>query len=159
MTVQSLPFADGDVIRGAGPAGLLSTPASLSPVDKAILGGLAALSAALLFWATRDMVLAAVVHQLAQIGQYLVPFMFVLGAGISAWRRRSRQNLLADVAARCTAEPYVDLSWQQFDPVVGELFRQLGDRDDESVWGGAAGGAGFWGGAPARPRARCRGPG
>ena len=59
MTVQSLPSADGDVIRGAGPAGLLSTPASLSPVDKAILGGLAALSAALLFWATRDMVLAA----------------------------------------------------------------------------------------------------
>jgi two-component system cell cycle sensor histidine kinase/response regulator CckA len=58
LTAQSLSSADGDVIRGAGPAGPLSAPAGLSPVDKAVLGGLALLSAALLFWATRDAILA-----------------------------------------------------------------------------------------------------
>ena len=57
--MQSLPSADGDFIRGASPAGSLSAPAGLSPLDKAVLGGLALLSAALLFWATRDAVLAA----------------------------------------------------------------------------------------------------
>ncbi len=57
MTVQSLPSADGDFI-GAGPAGPLGAPAGLSRFDMALLGGLAFMSAALLFWATRDAILA-----------------------------------------------------------------------------------------------------
>jgi two-component system cell cycle sensor histidine kinase/response regulator CckA len=59
LTAQILPSADGDFIRGAGSAGPNLVPAGLSRVDVAILGGLALLSAALLFWATSDAILVA----------------------------------------------------------------------------------------------------
>lgn len=59
MTATSLPSTDGDFIRGAGDPGPLAVPVGLSRVDLTLLGGLALLSAALLFWATRDTVLAA----------------------------------------------------------------------------------------------------
>ena len=59
MTAQSLPSADSEFSRGAGPAGPLSIPTGLSRADAALLGGLALLSVGLLFWATRDGVLAA----------------------------------------------------------------------------------------------------
>jgi two-component system cell cycle sensor histidine kinase/response regulator CckA len=59
LTAQSLPFADGDVIREAGSAGPLSMPSGLSRFDIGLLGGLALAPTALLFWATRDAVLAA----------------------------------------------------------------------------------------------------
>ncbi|BBB12601.1 periplasmic sensor hybrid histidine kinase [Sphingopyxis sp. FD7] len=59
MTAQSLPSADGDVIRGAGPAGTIAPPTDLSRVDLALLVGLALVSAALLFWATGSAILAA----------------------------------------------------------------------------------------------------
>lgn len=42
-----------------GPAGPLSAPAGLSRLDIALLGGLALLSAGLLFWATGNAILAA----------------------------------------------------------------------------------------------------
>ena len=57
--MQSLPSADGDVFRGAGPAGPLASPAGLSRLDMGLLGGLVLLSAALLFWATGNTILAA----------------------------------------------------------------------------------------------------
>ena len=57
MNATRLPSADADVGRGAGLAG--TTPAGLSRVDAGLLAGLALLSVALLFWATRDSVLAA----------------------------------------------------------------------------------------------------
>ncbi len=59
MTAQSLPSADESFSRGAGPAGAQSARAILSRVDFAIIGGLALLSVALLFWATRSLALAA----------------------------------------------------------------------------------------------------
>lgn len=59
MTATSLPSADSDIIRGAGAVGPLSVPTGLSRVDMGLLGGLALLSTALLFWATGDTVLAA----------------------------------------------------------------------------------------------------
>ena len=59
MTAQSLPAADGDFSRGAGSAGPVPVLAALSRLDAAIIGGLALLSVALLFWATGNAVLAA----------------------------------------------------------------------------------------------------
>lgn len=59
MTAQSLPSAETDFSRGAGPAGPLGARFNLSPVDLAVLGGLALLSVGLLFWATGNVVLAA----------------------------------------------------------------------------------------------------
>ncbi len=59
MTAQSLPSAETDFSRGAGPAGPLGARFNLSRVDLAVLGGLALLSVGLLFWATGNVVLAA----------------------------------------------------------------------------------------------------
>ena len=59
MTAQSLPSAETDFSRGAGPAGPLGARFNLSRVDLALLGGLAFLSVGLLFWATGNVVLAA----------------------------------------------------------------------------------------------------
>lgn len=58
MTAQSLPSAETDFSR-AGAAGPLSVRTILSRLDFAIIGGLALLSVALLFWATGNGVLAA----------------------------------------------------------------------------------------------------
>jgi two-component system cell cycle sensor histidine kinase/response regulator CckA len=59
LTAQSLPSAETDFSRGAGPAGPLGARFNLSRVDLAVLGGLALLSVGLLFWATGNVVLAA----------------------------------------------------------------------------------------------------
>ena len=59
MTTTSLPSADSDIGRGAGPGASAMLPGGLSRFDAGLIGGLAILSAALLFWATRDGVLAA----------------------------------------------------------------------------------------------------
>jgi len=57
LTATSLPSADGDFSRGAGAAPPV-LPGGLSRVDLAVVAGLALVSVALLFWATRDAVLA-----------------------------------------------------------------------------------------------------
>ena len=59
MTTTSLPSAENDFSRGAGPAASPELAGGLSRFDAALLGGLAIVSMALLFWATRDAVLAA----------------------------------------------------------------------------------------------------
>ncbi len=58
MTATTLPSADAELGRGTGPAAAL-VPSGLSRFDVALLGGLVLLSVGLLFWATRDAVLAA----------------------------------------------------------------------------------------------------
>lgn len=87
MTATSLPSADGDFIAGAGAAGLLSPPARLSRIDAAVLGGLVLLSAGLLFWATRDAVLAAgflAGLAIAAGGVMLARRLFPASAGVEA---------------------------------------------------------------------------
>lgn len=59
MTAQSLPAAEEDFSREAGPGGPLVVPPTLSRIDYAMLGGLALLSVALLFWVTGNAPLAA----------------------------------------------------------------------------------------------------
>lgn len=87
-----------------------------------------------------DMLVSVMFRSLAHVGQYLVPFLCLVGAGMSAYRRRHRHRLLADVTARRTSEPFADLSWQQFERLVGELFRKQGFLVEETGGGGADGG-------------------
>jgi restriction system protein len=87
-----------------------------------------------------DMLVPVVIRGLAHVGQYLIPVLCAASAGISAHRRRTRGKLLADVAARRAAEPFVDLTWQQFEQVIGEMFRKQGYQAEESGGGGADGG-------------------
>src|SRR3546814_7290385 len=58
LTATILPSADSDFSRGAGSAVPGVVPGGLSRLDLALIGGLVLLSVALLFWATRDPVLA-----------------------------------------------------------------------------------------------------
>ena len=77
---------------------------------------------------------------LANIGQYVLPLLCLIGAAISAYRRRQRQNLVANVAGSKAADSLDDMSWQEFELLVGEAFRLQGFQVTEMGGGGADGG-------------------
>jgi len=77
---------------------------------------------------------------LATFGQYLVPLICVIGAGISAWKRRERRALLVKVSDSSAADVLDGMSWQQFERLVGEAFRLHGYSVVETGGGGADGG-------------------
>ncbi len=85
----------------------------------------------------------AMSRSLAAFGQYLLPLICLAGAAMSAWRRRERRQLVAEVAeapANRGASVVDGLSWQQFEKLVGEGFRLQGYRVNETGGGGADGG-------------------
>jgi restriction system protein len=77
---------------------------------------------------------------LASVGQYLIPALALVGAGVSAWKRRHRQQLVADVAQIHATGALDGMSWQAFEMVVGEGFRLQGYQVAEIGGGGADGG-------------------
>ena len=77
---------------------------------------------------------------LASVGQYLLPFAFLVGAAMSAYGRAKRQALHAQVAASPDRGALNDMSWQQFEALVGEAFRRKGYSVTETGGGGADGG-------------------
>ncbi|MCZ2104915.1 MAG: restriction endonuclease [Burkholderiales bacterium] len=82
----------------------------------------------------------AVVQGLATIGQYLVPLLCLAAAALSVWRRKHRESLLADVAQARDAAVLDGVSWQEFELLVGEAYRQQGYRVTEIGGGGSDGG-------------------
>lgn len=79
-------------------------------------------------------------RSLANVGQYLLPFLFLVGAGLSAWQRRQRRQLVAQVVAAEPSSALTDMSWQQFEQLVAEGFRLQGYRVLETGGGGPDGG-------------------
>jgi len=77
---------------------------------------------------------------LATGGQYLLPLIFLAGAGISAWRRHERAALVKNAAKSDSADGLNGMSWQQFEKLVGEAFRLQGYAVVETGGGGADGG-------------------
>jgi restriction system protein len=77
---------------------------------------------------------------LAQLGQYVLPLLCLAGAGMSAWRRRGRTQLLDRATHNEAANALQGISWQQFEQLVGEGFRRQGYRVLETGGGGADGG-------------------
>lgn len=77
---------------------------------------------------------------LALFGQYLLPFVFLVGAGSSAFGRYKRRALHGQVAASPDRGALNDMSWQQFEALVGEAFRRKGYAVSETGGGGADGG-------------------
>ena len=61
---------------------------------------------------------------LAMGGQYLLPLIFLAGAGLSAYRRRQAAQLHGDAARR--ADGVAQMSWREFEVLVGEYFRRQG---------------------------------
>lgn len=77
---------------------------------------------------------------LASVGQYVLPLICLAGAGVSAWRRKERKQLVTDVGQSQTAAVLDGMTWQQFEKLVGEGFRLQGYRVAETGGGGADGG-------------------
>lgn len=83
---------------------------------------------------------AAVFQSLAVFGQYVLPFAFLVGAAMSAYGRAKRRALHGQVAASPVRSVLNDMSWQQFEALVGEAFRRKGYSVAETGGGGADGG-------------------
>lgn len=86
------------------------------------------------------MVTQSLWKSLATVGQYFVPFICLVGAITSAWRRRERKNLVADVARSSATDALDGMSWREFEMLVGEGFRLQGYQVVETGGGGADGG-------------------
>jgi restriction system protein len=76
----------------------------------------------------------------ATVGQYVIPLICLAGAAVSALSRRQRQNLVQNTAKSESADALNGMSWQQFEQLVGEAFRQQGYAAAEAGGGGADGG-------------------
>lgn len=86
------------------------------------------------------MVQGQIIKSLAMVGQYLLPFAFLVGAGVSAWRQRKRGRLLEDTGARGRQSALLDMSWHEFEMLVGEAFRRKGYSVVETGGNGPDGG-------------------
>ena len=86
------------------------------------------------------MVIRQAIRFVAMIGQWLLPALFLVGAALAYLSRRRRTALHDDVAERGKLAPFADMSWQDFERVVGEHFRQRGSDVVETGGGGADGG-------------------
>ncbi len=77
---------------------------------------------------------------LATAGQYVVPIICLAGAGVSAFRRKQRSDLVTDVAQVKATDALDGMSWREFEMLVGEGFRLQGYQVVETGGGGADGG-------------------
>jgi restriction system protein len=76
---------------------------------------------------------------LASIGQYLLPFIFTLGAILSFFGRLKRHNLLASTNTPKSQSIIGGISWQDFELLVGEAFRKKGYKVTETPSGADGG--------------------
>lgn len=79
-------------------------------------------------------------RSLATGGQYLLPFVFLLGAILSLFDRKKRENLLSETKQRGKQNALLNMSWREFEMLVGEVFRQRGFSVVEIGGNGADGG-------------------
>lgn len=77
---------------------------------------------------------------LASAGQYILPIICLVAAGVSAWRRKVRQGLVTNVAESQASDVLDGMSWRKFELLVGEGFRLQGYQVAETGGGGADGG-------------------
>lgn len=72
---------------------------------------------------------------LAMFGQYLLPAIFLLGAAGSAVKAYRNRKLFAEVRLTSDTADLMDLSWRDFEHLVGEAFRQRGFVANETPSG------------------------
>jgi len=83
--------------------------------------------------------LSGLFHGLANVGQYVLPFVFLLGAGISVFNRQKRSKLYETTKSSLANDPMGNMSWQEFELLIGEYLRRQGYSVRETA-GGADGG-------------------
>ena len=103
----------------------LANPAAITAVQPGQIGNLVA---------------QAIITAFASVGQYLVPFIGLVGAIISFLRRKQRVALVTDVAQAQSTQALDGMLWREFEMLVGEAFRLQGYSVTETGGGGADGG-------------------
>lgn len=73
--------------------------------------------------------------------QYLVPLAFLLGAGVSFFRRRRQAELHLQVASSPSRNALERMSWREFEGLTAEVFRRKGFQVVERGGSGPDGGA------------------
>lgn len=86
-----------------------------------------------------DFIGQSVFKTLASVGQYLLPLVLLAGAAVSAYSRFKRGALHAKVATSPDRDALNDMSWQQFEALVGEAFRRKGYTVTETASGADGG--------------------
>jgi len=86
-----------------------------------------------------SMVFNTALRTFATIGQYLLPLIFLGGAAASALGRRKRRNLLASMTMT-GGQTVANITWQQFELLVGEALRHQGFSVEETGGNGPDGG-------------------
>lgn len=86
-----------------------------------------------------DAAVATLIKTLAMVGQYIIALACFIGAGISFYQQHKRLTLITNVTASSSATVLNDMSWQEFENLVGEAFRLDGYSVKETS-GGADGG-------------------
>lgn len=85
-------------------------------------------------------VLGVAFRGMAIAGQIVVPLLFLAGAGVSAFKRSQRTDLIDKAAQGQGADALDGLNWKEFEMLVGEAFRRQGYQVVESGGGGTDGG-------------------
>jgi restriction system protein len=70
----------------------------------------------------------------------VIPLICLGGAGMSAWRRKQRVTLVNNVTTSNAASALSDITWSEFEILVGEAFRLQGYKVIETGGGGPDGG-------------------
>lgn len=85
-------------------------------------------------------VIQTYVKAAANIGQYLLPVICIVGAAVSAWQRNQRKALVVDTVQKSAANALDDMAWHEFEMLVGEAFRMKGYQVAETGGNGPDGG-------------------
>lgn len=125
--VSLMPWWAGCVLALA--AYLLLHPIAVGPAAAPLVQGQLANAITHTVWKTA-----------AMFGQYLIPIICLLGAGVSAYGRSKRNKLVENVSGSRSAAALEGMSWQEFELLVGEAFRLKGYQVTESGGGGPDGG-------------------
>ncbi len=112
----------------------------LALVSYAVLSRIASQPMAAATGRPADLMIQVMWQGLATGGQYLLPLICLVGAAISAWRRRERKALVTDVAQSRTSDALDGMSWREFEVLVSEGFRLQGYQVLETGGGGPDGG-------------------
>lgn len=85
-------------------------------------------------------IVGVMVSSLALAGQYVLPPLCLLGAAMSAWRRRRGKELLKTTTQVGSPQVLNGMTWREFEQLVGEAFRLKGYRVMENGGGAPDGG-------------------
>jgi len=86
-----------------------------------------------------QMATGQLVRTFALVGQYVVPGAFLVGALVSAIKQTKKKRLLVNTAEATDQGAVKSLSWQEFELLVGEAFRQDGYTVQETSPGADGG--------------------